>query len=147
MLALLIGGLVAIACLAVVSLPFFRRTPTDKADGAGADVRSWAVLELKALETERAVGEITDQEFQARRQELRLRAARALRDSAQAAQAEALLEDDFLEAEVRAFRRARASLPVCPQCHNALPAQAAACPHCGAAITATPPSSRPTPHA
>ncbi|MBM3946606.1 MAG: hypothetical protein FJ315_04285 [SAR202 cluster bacterium] len=146
MVALLIGAVVAIACLAVVALPFFRRTHRGLAQDASVDLRSWAVQELKALETERLLEEVTEGEFAVRRNELRVRAARALRDAAESAEA-GLLDDDFLEAEIRAFRRAHSRILRCPQCREPLPGPVAECPRCGAAIAATPQSSGPAPNA
>lgn len=137
MVPLLIGGLLTLFCLAVVALPFLRRRGhhlgDDGADQAAA-VHAWAVQELRTLEVERQVGEITQDEFLARREQLRLAAARALSEQAQSGSRRPV-GDEALESEVLALRQDRARSPRCPLCSAPVPADAKECPRCGARFT------------
>lgn len=150
MLALLIGGLIALLCLAVVCAPLLRSRRSEReqpsADGAGA-VHAWAVEELRALETERAVGDISEEEFLKRRQELRLAAARSLRDQAAASRDRPRVDDGALEAEVMAIRQARSRRLVCPLCGASVAAGASECPRCGEKLSRPSDSNNTAPHA
>lgn len=150
MLALLIGGLIALVCLAVVCAPFLRSRRSEREEqstgGAGA-VHAWAVEELRALETERAVGDISEEEFLKRRQELRLAAARSLRDQAAASHDRARADDEALEAEVMAVRQARSRRLLCPLCGAPVTAGASECKRCGAKLSQPTDSNNTAPHA
>jgi hypothetical protein len=135
MFALLIGGLIALVCLAVVCVPFLRSSRSEReeqsTDGARA-VHAWAVNE---------------EEFLKRRQELRLAAARSLRDQAAASLGRALVNDEALEAEVMAVRQARSRRLVCPLCGASVAAGAAECQRCGAMLSQPSPPAGPSAHA
>ncbi|MSQ13771.1 MAG: hypothetical protein EXR47_06550 [Dehalococcoidia bacterium] len=150
MLALLIGGVIALVCLAVVCAPFLCSRSSEReqplTDG-GAAVHAWAVQELRALETERAVGDISDGEFLKRRQELRLAAARSLRDQASASPEQAGIDDEALETEVMAVRQARSHRLLCPLCGASVAARASECARCGAKLSQPANSNNTAPHA
>jgi ribosomal protein L40E len=150
MLALLIGGLIALVCLAVVCAPFLRSRRSQReqspTDGAGA-VHAWAVQELRALETERAVGDVSEEEFLKRRQELRLTAARSLRDQAAASPEQCRIDDEVLEAEVMAVRQAKSRRLVCPLCGASVAAGASECQRCGAKLSQPFDANNTAPHA
>lgn len=150
MLALLVGGLIALVCLAVVCAPFLRsrRPERDQPSTDGADaVHAWAVEELRALETERAVGDISEEESLKRRQELRLAAARSLRDQAAASPEPAQVDDEALEAEVMAVRQAKSRRLVCPLCGASVAAGASECQRCGAKLSQPFDANNTAPHA
>jgi len=150
MLALLVGGVIALVCLAVVCAPFLRSRGSEGAqpstDDAGS-VHAWAVQELRTLETERAVGDINEEEFLKRRQELRLAAARSLRDQAAASPDRARVDDAALEAEVMAVRQARSHRLLCPLCGASVAAGASECRRCGAKLSHPSDSNNTAPHA
>ena len=91
-IALALGGLLAIACVVVVSLPFLRRPAVTRADDqlaepdAGerrrlelAEDRDRALAALKELEFDHRTGKISDEDYRSLVGPLRRRAAEALR--------------------------------------------------------------------
>ncbi|MSP78656.1 MAG: hypothetical protein EXR67_03770 [Dehalococcoidia bacterium] len=132
--AFVIGLLLVVVCLGVVSWPFFRKRSVPSAEAESFDkavgIQIAASQELKALEAERAVGEMTEAEFFTRRNQLRLAAAHALRDQ-DLLRPQAQRTPD-IESEVLAARRGRqARQPKCPVCSNALLDGTVECPRCG----------------
>ena len=90
MIALLIGAVVAVACVVVVALPFLREpaAPEDRLDEldereqrrlAAAEERDRALAALKELEFDHRTGKISHDDYRAQVGPLRRRAAEALR--------------------------------------------------------------------
>jgi hypothetical protein len=88
--ALVIGGLLAIACVVVVALPFLREPSAadDRLDQPGvreqrrlaaAEERDRALAALKELEFDHRTGKISDEDYRAQVGPLRRRAADTLR--------------------------------------------------------------------
>ena len=84
MIELVLAALVAAAAVVFVAVPFLRDdepapVPTPAAEGlAAAEERDRALAELKELEFDHRTGKITDEDYRALVQPLRLRAAQSL---------------------------------------------------------------------
>jgi len=88
--ALVVGAIVAVACVLVVALPFLREPRADddvlEAVGereqrrlAAAEERDRALAALKELEFDHRTGKVSDQDYRAQVGPLRRRAAEAVR--------------------------------------------------------------------
>jgi len=97
-MGVLLGALLALACLVVVALPLLWRRGEEPPPLAELAERREAVYrEIRTLRQEYLVGEVTPQEYEARLRALRLRAAARLRQEEE--------ETRSLEEEVREARR------------------------------------------
>lgn len=137
--ALVIGALLTAVCLWVVCQPFLRRRQVPIAAASTYDeaviIQDAALEELKTLEAEFAVGELDEVEYHTRRDQLRVTAAKALRDQDRLRQKALATSDRALEEEVLAVRRARSGRQGrCQVCNAPLPARAVQCSRCGTPV-------------
>jgi uncharacterized membrane protein len=90
--ALIVGAVLAVACVLLVALPFLREPSTrdDRLDAPGeleqrrladAEERDRALAALKELEFDHRTGKISDEDYRAQIGPLRRRAAETLRSS------------------------------------------------------------------
>jgi hypothetical protein len=88
--ALIVGGVLAVACVVLVALPFLREpaahddrlgTPGEREQRrlAAAEERDRALAALKELEFDHRTGKVSDEDYRAQVGPLRRRAAEALR--------------------------------------------------------------------
>ena len=107
---LLLGAVLAVLALAVVALPFLRRSAAAASElDPAQDTRSAREAlyrEMAALEMEHEMGQIDSEEYEERLQEHRLQAA-ALLQAQEAHEAEAASLDRALEERIREARQSR----------------------------------------
>ena len=146
-LAIVFGAALAAFSLAIVGYSFVRGradgrpTPetvselpkAESPDGPSID----SIYEsIYTLELEYNLGNLPEQQFQEQFQAYRLQAAAALKEQLEKGKTDPLW---LLEQEVMAARSAMqdngALVPVCPDCSGPVPAEAGACPHCGAELS------------
>lgn len=108
----------AVACLAVLALPFIRARRTGYRSPLGIEAvqqvaarREGAFEELRLLRLDHELGNVPQAEYDRRYQELRLRAATLLREQDQLMERLQGVDDD-VERQVAALRAARAREPL-----------------------------------
>ena len=132
------GLILALALLALLSLPILKRHLVDSRAGVSQDFREVALRQLKtyediqSLSMDHELGHVPEQEYHQRLQVHRLEAARALRDGEMVRQVLELrgqqVEDRVLE--LRRSWGTVASLTSCEGCGGEVDAKAAVCPRC-----------------
>ena len=115
MIALILGGLIAVAAVLIVALPFLRDTGEPELIDTSADEELLALLEerdhalaaLKELEFDHRIGNVDDADYRASVGPLRRQAAEALQalDRARAAEALSSAEEHLVEQEEVQRRR------------------------------------------
>ncbi len=141
-----------LGALAIVAYPLLRSQGELSPEAAGADPaledllsqRDSAYAGIKELEFEHELGNLSQSDFQALREDYLRKAAKILEELETAASsprrpapARATSPEDEIEAAVQRMRQRRptAALATCPLCREAVAADDQFCANCGAALS------------